>query len=138
MVRLKGLKTNYLCIFLLSLTGLLLLLPLVLQIPGCASKTSQPSEVVKAFYTALNQQNYTKAQQYVCASLAYVFSSPLLIELAWNVLVGGGKIERMAVLFEEIQGETATVRVRLYLTGGRTWEDTEYLIKEQGRWKICS
>lgn len=98
-----------------------------------------PAEVIKAFYSACNSDNFSVAEKFLVPDR--LFSSDI------DVIDGGlrgicdaetkqGHLQRIEVLHEEVRGEEGRVRYKLYYADGSTIEDSQGLIMRHGVWKI--
>jgi len=100
-----------------------------------------PAEVIKTFYSACNSGNYSVAERLL------VPEANRVLTLHIGAVDGGlpgicdeetkqGHLQRVEVLREEVHGDLAQVRYRLYFADGATIEDSQGLVVRHGIWKI--
>jgi len=100
-----------------------------------------PAEVIKTFYSACNSGNYSVAERLL------VPEANRVLTLHIGAVDGGlpaicaeetrqGHLQRVEVLHEEVHGDLAQVRYKLYYADGATIEDSQGLVVRHGVWKI--
>jgi len=121
---------------------LFLIFALLYLLNGCGGiGQKSPSEVVRAFYMAANEGKYSESEKYLSSEALNALKSGM------GMFVGGmkglldkatrnGRIEKVEILKEEIRGEGAEVRFRVFFKDGDSKKDSETLIREDGVWKI--
>lgn len=109
---------------------------------GCDSiGQKSPSEVVKAAYMAANEGKYSEAEKYLSSEVITAMKGGLGalaggMKGAWDKTTRNGTIEKIEIIDEGVRGESATVKFRIHFKDGKTKDDDEPLIKENGQWKI--
>lgn len=124
---------NILCVFLIAV-------PLLFA--GCnliGQKT--PSEIVELAYMAGNNGNYAETKKYFSSAFLNALGGNWRIiasdnKRAWDRMTKKGTIDKMKFIEEEILGKKAVVHFRLFFKDGSQKKLNEYLIKENGAWKI--
>lgn len=99
-----------------------------------AAAEKNPSDVVRAAYSAANEGRYSEANTYLSSEVLKRYSAEE-VKALWDEATREGTIDRIQIL-REIPGERTTVHFRLYYQDGTTKEDDEVLIMENGAWKI--
>lgn len=105
--------------------------------PSFAQTT--PAEIVKAFYKACNDGEYSKAEKLVTKdSLERLAGVGIAGSLSayCDDLTEKGTLKKLDVLSEKLRGEGAVVRFKFAYENGSTDEGREALIKRGGVWKI--
>ena len=111
-------------------------------INGCNSiGQKSPSEVVIAAYMAANEGKYSEAEKYLSSEVMNAMKGGIGalaggMKGAWDKTTRNGTIEKIEILKEEVRGEGANVFFKIHFKDGKTKDDDEPLIKEDGRWKI--
>jgi len=109
---------------------------------GCDSIGGKsPSQVVVAAHMAANEGKYSEAEKYMSSEVINAMKSGLGAlaggwKGAWDKTTRNGTIQKIEILKEEVRGEGATVHFRIHFKDGKTKDDDEPLIKENGQWKI--
>lgn len=105
--------------------------------PSFAQTT--PAEIVKAFYKACNDGEYSKAEKLVTKdSLERLAGVGIAGSLSayCDDLTEKGTLKKLDVLSEKLRGEGAVVRFKFAYENGSADEGREALIKRGGVWKI--
>jgi hypothetical protein len=106
---------------------------------GPADAQGTPSMVVKAFYQACNDGQYSKAEKLVTRdSLDRIASLGIAggLRAFCGDLTEKGTLRKIEPLGERVRGEGAVVRVRFVYQNGTQDEGREALIRRNGTWKI--
>jgi hypothetical protein len=101
-----------------------------------------PAEVIKTFYCACNNGNYSVAERLLVPEANRVLSRHI------GAVDGGlrgicdeetnqGHLQRVGVLQQEVHGELAQVRYMLYYADGSTTEESQGLVLRRWGWKIA-
>ncbi len=99
-----------------------------------------PAEAITAFHSACNSRRYSVAEKLLVPEglltndIAAVDGG---LRAICDVETKQGHLQKIEVLNEEIRGETARVRYRLYYADGSTIEDSQGLVVEHWAWKIA-
>ena len=100
-----------------------------------------PAEVIKTFYSACNSGNYSVAERLLVPESKRVLT--LHIRAVDGDLPGiceeetkQGHLQRVEVLDENVHGDLAQVRYKLYYADGSTIEDSQGLVARHWVWKI--
>lgn len=121
----------------LTTITLLALAGLCASAPSFAQKT--PTAIVKAFYKACNNGEYSKAERLVTKdSLERLADVGLADSLSGYCedLTERGTLKKIDVLSEKVRRESAVVRFKFLYQNGSDDEGREVLIKRGGVWKI--
>jgi len=105
--------------------------------PALAQTT--PTEIVKAFYKACNDGEYSRAEKLVTKdSLERMASMGLAGSLSayCDDLTEKGTLKAVDILGEKVRGEGAVVKFKFRYEDGKTDDGREQLIKRSGVWKI--
>lgn len=138
-----------------------LILILLMILTGCGSSSANsPSQIVKKFYSHLENNETSKAREFLSQRVTIVLSGLQLFTDAQTnlVLVSRVKssvvkndtvyaldlmsmsmqthIKDVAITKEEINGESAIVDFKVSYTEGFNLNFKNFLIKEGGRWKV--
>jgi hypothetical protein len=110
---------------------------------GCAPSQKSPGEVVKAYYIAANEGNFSELEETLSEGAKSALKSH-------RGQLGGGikgacdresrnrSIIRVDITKEEIRGDGATVTANISFKDGSTKSnDKTHLIREKGSWKIA-
>ena len=100
-----------------------------------------PAEVIQTVYSACNSGNYSVAGRLL------VPEANRVLTLHIGAVDGGlpaiceeetkqGHLQRVEVLHEEVRGNLARVRYKLYYADGTTIEDSQGLVVRHWVWKI--
>jgi len=114
-----------------------LLISLTVLLTGCAGKEGQsPTALVEAFYKAINEGNLEEA-----AKLCHPFVGMTIINNPLSkgeFLTQKGKIAKVIIHGEKIEGDEADVEVELTYNDGKTAKVSQRLYnnKEKGTWQI--
>ncbi len=111
---------------------------------GCGSiGQKSPSEVVIAAIhgCVTNENKYSEAEKYMSSEVINAMKGGLWAlaggwKGAWDEATRNGTIQKIEILKEEVRGEGAEVDFRIHFKDGKTKDDDEPLIKEDGKWKI--
>lgn len=110
-------------------------LVLIVSLTGCQKVFESPSDVVRGFFKAVEKGDYSKAKSYMASSeLEKSTASEFKGAVEWVSEQGG--IKKIDITKEEVRGEIAEVGFQIEFRDGETLEDTGYLVKEKGRWKM--
>lgn len=114
---------------------------ILLMSASCGLDSRSPAEVVESAYMAANAGEYSKANEYLSAEARSAAEGALGALVGgtkgiWDKMTRNGEIDRIEILEEKIRGEGAEVRFKIHFKDGRTKDDDEPLIKEDGKWKI--
>lgn len=107
------------------------------SVPSFAQTT--PAEIVKAFYKACNDREYSKAERLVTKdSLERLDSLGIAGSLSayCDDLTEKGTLKKLDALSEKVRGKGAVVRFKLSYQNGSDDEGREELTKRGGVWKI--
>ena len=110
------------------------------QIQSSAEKQLTPLEVVTAAYMAANEDKYAEAEKYLSSEAKTAIKEAK--ELAgglkdvWDIKTRNRTIETIEIIRGDVQGERATVAIRIHFKGGDISDAHEPLIKESGQWKM--
>jgi len=108
---------------------------------GIAILSKSPGDVVKAAYMAANAGQYSEAEKYLSSEVLNAMKGGLGalaggMKGMWDKTTRDGTIDRIEILKEDVRGEGAKVLFRIHFKDGKTKDDDEPLIKENGQWKI--
>jgi len=125
----------------------LLYVNVIISCSGDSSKTQsssetlmKPSEVVTAAYMAANEEKYSEAEKYLSSEAITEIKEAT--ELAgglkdvWDIKTRNGTIETIEIIRGNVQGEKATIAIRIHCKDGNIYDEHEPLIKEGGQWKM--
>lgn len=118
----------------------LLVLLVILGIAGCGGAKS-PSEVTSQFYLLVSKGDYEAASDHLSAEAGLMFGFAMDMAEGFGVAFGdelaGQVVRSVEIVSERISGNEAEVRYILHYTDGSSGSvDQEYLVKEDGTWKI--
>ena len=114
-----------------------------LFIIGCVPSQKSPGDVVKAFYTAANEGEFSELEETISEATIIALKSHLGqlgggIKGTCDRISRNGSIIRVEITKEEIRGQGATVTANISFKDGSTKSnDKTNLIKEKGSWKIA-
>lgn len=107
---------------------------------GCSMFQSGPGATVEQFYTALNDGEVTTAMDLISSQFrGQIGEDKLRAALSQGTRQSAqekGGMSSIEILSEDVQGEVATVRVRMEFGDGSSNETTENLVLEDGQWKL--
>ena len=110
---------------------------------GCASiGQKSPSQVVVAAYMAANEGKYSEAEKYMSSEIINAVKGGEGMfaggwKGSWDKITRNGTIQKIEILYGDAGGRFgAEVYFRIHFKDGKTKDDTEYLMKEGGQWKI--
>lgn len=100
-----------------------------------------PSEAVTNYYTAAKNGDIKEAERYVATEVLEVYekrNNPWIGTLKADITKEGQKYKKVKPISENIQNETATVKVELSHKGEMNYKSKEdyLLIKENDGWKL--
>ncbi len=100
-----------------------------------------PGATVVAVYTAANQGRYAEAERYLSAEARAAFASDLVnknggSKTVWDIETRHGMVAQLEVTSETIDGDRATVMLRMRYVDGTIRDNPEVLVRENGRWKV--
>lgn len=102
-----------------------------------AMAQTSPTEIVKAFYKACNDGEYSKAERLVTKdSLEQTANMGFTLSAYCSDLTEKGTLKKVEVLSEKVRGEGAVVKFKFLFENGSTDHGREALIKRGGAWKI--
>lgn len=112
-----------------------------LLMSSCFRAAKSPTEVVTAFYAAANQGRYADGEKLLSAKTRHEIEAGLgSREQGLKMILDGesrnGTIDRVIVVTERINGDNATVVVKLIFRDGETRDGKQQLVKESGEWKV--
>lgn len=114
----------------------------VILLSGCGGgKGDSPSEVVKAFYMAANEGDYSKAKSYLLREYVIALEASVRFEQLMNIKTQNGSIMRIEIRDEkELPGSPPMVMASLtiHFKDGSQMYDAITLTKEKGAWKIVT
>jgi hypothetical protein len=100
-----------------------------------------PAEVIQTVYSACNSGNYSVAGRLLVPEAKRALT--LHISAVDESLQGiceeetkQGHLQRVEILQEEVHGDLAQVRYKLYYADGTTIEDSQGLVERHWAWKI--
>lgn len=114
----------------------------ILFVAACDSIVDKsPAETVAAAYMAANEGRYSEAKEYLSSAVIKVAEGDLGalaggLRGMWDEITRNGTIREIEVLSEEVRGEGATVRFKIHYEDGRTKNEDEPLVQEDGQWKL--
>jgi len=121
-------------------------LPIFIMIAGllvsdCFRSGQSPAEVVKAFYAEANQGHYAEGEKFLSAKTRHELEAGLgSREQGRKMILDGetrnGTIDRVVVVTERVNGDNATVVIKVIYRNGETWDGKRMLVKESGEWKV--
>jgi len=120
--------------------NVLLMLFVILGSAGCGGAKS-PSEVTSQFYLLVSKGNYEAATEHLSAEAGLMFGFAMGMAEGFGEAFGDELAEQVVrsveIVSERISGSEAEVRYILHYTDGSSGAvDQEYLVKEDGVWKI--
>lgn len=100
-----------------------------------------PSDVIKTFYVACNDAKYSEADRLLTTATRELMNGEL------GAMLGGlkgycdsqtkiGSLQKTELLKEDIRGEGAELRIKLYYKDGSSADVTMSLTKVEGTWKL--
>ena len=100
-----------------------------------------PSDVMKTFYVACNDAKYSEADRLLTTATREQVNGAL------GAMIGGlkgycdsqtkfGRLQKSEILKEDIRGEGAELRIKLYYKDGSSADVTMSLTKVEGTWKL--
>ena len=100
-----------------------------------------PAEVIKTVYSACNSGNYSVAGRLLVpeANRALTLHMSAVDESLQGICeeeTKQGHLQRVEILQEEVHGDLAQVRYKLYYADGTTIEDSQGLVERHWAWKI--
>ena len=105
---------------------------------GCSG--SSPSDALKSFYKDVEQGKVNDAYALLSKDaqnlLSQLGSGPGMLMDQVNAIKKMGGIKEFKILKEEINGDTASVSMKLIFGNGRFEDTSDNLIKEDGKWKV--
>ena len=131
----------------LVIVAALLCVNIIISCSGDESKTQssfepqmKPSDVVVAAYMNKSKNKYSEFEKYLSAeALTAIKETTELdsgIKDVWDKKTRNGIIDGIEIIQEDVQGEKATIALRLYFNDGYISDEHECLIKEDGQWKM--
>jgi hypothetical protein len=126
----------------ISSLSLAILILASLFVIDCVPSQKSPGDVVKAFYTAANEGEFSELEKTISEATIITLKSHHGqlgggIKGACDRKSRNGSIIRVDITKEEIRGEGATVTANIAFKDGSTKNnDKTHLIKEKGSWKI--
>jgi hypothetical protein len=131
----------------LVIVAALLCVNIIISCSGDGSKTQgsfetrmKPSDVVVAAYMNTSKNKYSEFKKYLSAeALTAIKETTELasgIKDVWDKKTRNGIIDGIEIIQEDVQGEKATIALRLYFNDGYISDEHECLIKEDGQWKM--
>jgi hypothetical protein len=110
-------------------------------LPGFAPYGS-PAEVINTFYLACNNGNYSVAERLLVPEVNRVLTRHI------GAVDGGlrgicdeatkqGHLQKVEILQQELHGEVAEVRYKLYYADGSAIEERQGLVVKRWVWKIA-
>jgi hypothetical protein len=112
---------------------------LVTLLIGC-SRSSSPSKAVKNFYQLVEKGEVTAAYEMISVGGKRLMDpfggKSVLIEQGTEKIKETGGIKDFKIISEDVQGEIATEEFIIIYGNGSKEENSERLIKEDGKWKI--
>jgi hypothetical protein len=114
-----------------------------LSIIGCMPSQKSPGDVVKAYYDAANEGEFSEWKETISEATRSALKRHLGqlsggIKGACDRKSRNGSIMRVDITKEVIRGEGATVTANIAFKDGSTkYNDKTHLIKEKGSWKIA-
>ena len=123
---------------------ILLLGILLITFTTCGIAGQSPTDVLKAYHSAIKANKFQEVASYLSSiNSAYapmVGMSGSTANLQWAVKISkytNDDVEKWDYLGEQIKGEEAIVRYRVYLKNKtQPQESFRKLIKEKGDWKV--
>lgn len=113
---------------------------LVLGAAPALSAQSSPTEVVKAFYTACNDGQYSKAEKLATKeSIDYLKATFALagsLKGYCDQITEEGTLVRLEITGEKVRGEGARVTYNFLFKGGRKEPGEESLVKTDAGWRL--
>jgi hypothetical protein len=101
-----------------------------------------PAEVLQTFYSACNSHDYSVAERTLVPQANWVLTHhigavaeglPGICEIETKQ----GHLERVEILDQEVRGEIARIRYKLYYSDGSTLEEIQGLVLKHWGWKIA-
>jgi len=101
-----------------------------------------PAEVMQTFYSACNSRNYSMAEKLLVpeANWAMTHHAGAVDEGLPGICEAEtkqGSLARVEILHQEVSGEIARIRYRLYYADGSTLEENQGLVDQHWAWKIA-
>ncbi len=101
---------------------------------------STPTEVVKAFYSACNDGQYSKAEKLATKeSIDYLKATFALagsLKGYCDQITEEGTLVRLEIIGEKVRGEGARVTYNFHFKGGRSEPGEESLVKTDAGWRL--
>jgi len=98
-----------------------------------------PSQVEVAVLMAINEGKYSEVKEYLSSEIKSTIEEDMAGRRRyWDKMTCNGTIQRVEILKEEVRGEGARVYVRIHYKDGETIDDDDFLIKENGQWKLTA
>lgn len=123
----------------------MLMLALVLTISGLAaaaqsgadsSAAMTPGQVVRAFYVAAAENRPPEARRHMSPALIATLPQSGGLAKVCADRIGPVAMRGVQIVREQVDGNAATVSLRLHLVDGSTKDQQETLVKENGEWKV--
>lgn len=119
----------------LLLTLLVVIGLLALVVTSCGGDES-PSDVLKNFLNAVDDNNYEKSCSYLSQDILDNFSQSYFDD-GVDYFHNQDGIKRITINEEEIAEDQAEVYFEVEYNNGESEEAYAYLIKEDGKWKLA-
>ena len=132
----------YEAIVLLAISQFMLVAVLAFAVLSGLNPNGSPAEVIKTFYFACNNGNYSVAEQFLVPEVNRVLTRHIgavdggLREIC-DEATKQGHLQRVEILQQDVRGEVAKVRYRLYYADGSAIEDSQGLVAKRWVWKIA-
>ena len=117
----------------------IILLASILGVASCQGSSETPEDVVKEFYLRLSEMDYEGCINLISES-CWIPTEQEFRALLESELEPIKSYEYYEVESVEIEGDTATVRGTIHFKEGSGYSpdpDSVFLVKENGKWKIC-
>jgi len=129
-------------ISLLAISLFMLVAVLAFTVLSGFAPNGSPAEVIKTFYLACNNGNYSVAEQFLVPEVNRVLTRHIgavdggLHEIC-DEATKQGHLQRVEILQQDVRGEVAKVRYRLYYADGSAIEESQGLVAKRWVWKIA-
>ena len=128
-----------------SLRSVVIMLALVFSISGLgaaaqsganSSPAMTPGQVVRAFYVAAAENRLPEARRHMSPALIATLPQSGGLAKVCADRIGPVAMRGVQIVREQVDGDAATVSLRLHLVDGSTKDQQETLVQENGEWKI--
>jgi len=100
-----------------------------------------PGEVLQTFYSACNNRNYSMAEKLLVPEATRAMTHHRGVDEGLPGICEAetmqGRLEKVEILHQEVRGEIARIRYRLYFADGSALEETQGLVVQHWAWRIA-